>query len=94
MLSSRYIQIIVIQLKDEDQDIGTSTDEKYAAKNIDKDYDTKEEGEAYITAEFDYGKTEIIIGDEKHYSRSKEGREKTSLVLCKVVCFVFLWENR
>ncbi|XP_078369293.1 cubilin-like [Oculina patagonica] len=68
-----YIQIIVIQLKDEDQDVGTSTDEKYAAKNINKDYETKEEGEAYITAVFDYGKTEFTIGDEKHYSRSKEG---------------------
>ena len=80
MLSPRYIQIIVIQLKDEDQDIGTSTDEKYAEKNIDKDYDTKEEGEAYITAEFDYGKTEFSIGDEKHYSRSKEGIKTTTLL--------------
>ena len=77
MLFSRYIQIIVIQLNDEDQDIGTSTDEKYAAKNIDKDYETKEEGVAYITAEFDYGKTEFTIGDEKHYSRSKEGSATT-----------------
>ncbi|KAL9973059.1 hypothetical protein ACROYT_G019468 [Oculina patagonica] len=73
---TRYVQIIVIQLKDEDQDIGTSTDAKYAAKNINKDYETKEEGEAYITAVFDYGKTEFTIGDEKQYSRSKAGSKK------------------
>ena len=60
LLSSSYIQIIAIQLKDEDQDIGASTDEKYAAENIDKDYENKEEGEAYITAEFDYGKRETF----------------------------------
>ena len=84
MLFFRYIQIIVIQLKDEDQDIGTSTDEKYAAKNIDKDYHTKEEGKAYITAEFDYGKTKLSIGDEKRYSRSKIGRKAATLLISKL----------
>ena len=79
MLSSSYIQIIVIQLKDEDQDIGASTDKKYSAENIDKDYENKEKGEAYITAEFDYGKTETFsIGDEKMYSRDKTGDTSTT----------------
>ena len=78
LLSSRYVQIIVVQLKDKDQDIGASTDEKYAAKNINKDYETKEEGETYITAEFDYGKPEFFIGDDKNYSRSKAGSTLTT----------------
>ena len=66
-----------MQLEDEDQDIGASTDRKYAAQNMKKDYENKEEGEPYITAEFDYGKTEFSIGDEKHYSRSKKGSKTT-----------------
>ena len=79
LFSSSYLQIIAIQLKDEDQDIGDSTDEKYAAENINKDYENKEEGKAYITAEFDYGKTETFsIGDEKMYSRDKTGDTSTT----------------
>ena len=79
MLFSRYIQIIVTQLKEEDQDIGASTDKEYAAEKIDKDYENKEEGGAYITAEFDYDKTETFsIGDEKKYSRDKTGWTTTT----------------
>ena len=69
----RYIQIIVIQLK-EDQNLGTSENEKYS--NVEKDYNTQVEGEPYITAEFDYGKMKTFrIGDGKYYSRSA-GRER------------------
>ena len=74
IVSSSHIQIIVIQLKDDNQDIGASTDSKYAAKNIKKDYDNRVEGEAYITAEFDYGKFKtFLIGDGKSYSRFTAG---------------------
>ena len=82
---NRYIQIIAIQLKDEDQDIDTTTDEKYATKNIDKDYETKEKGQTYITAEFDYGETKFSVGDEKQYSRSKEGRKTTITLFFKLI---------
>ena len=71
MFSSSYIQIIVIQLKVKDQDLGASTDKTYAKGKIDKDYEHREEGKPYITAEFDYGKRETFaIGDEKEYSRA------------------------
>ena len=71
LFSSRYIQIIVIQLKDKDQDLGASTDKTYAHDKIDKDYEHREEGKPYRTAEFDHGKRETIpIGDEKEYSRT------------------------
>ncbi|KAJ7357701.1 hypothetical protein OS493_023835 [Desmophyllum pertusum] len=73
-----YTQIIVKQLKEEGQNIGTSTDQKYAAKDIVKDYENRVDGEPYITAEFDYDKGEesFTIGDEKYYSRSKSGSKK------------------
>ncbi|KAJ7357696.1 hypothetical protein OS493_023829 [Desmophyllum pertusum] len=73
-----YTQIIVKQLEEEGQDIGTSTDQKYAAKDIVKDYENRVDGEPYITAEFDYdkGKESFTIGDEKYYSRSKSGSKK------------------
>lgn len=59
LFSSSYIQIILIQRKDKDQDIGSSTDATYAA---DKDY---------IIAEFDYGKKETFtIGDGMKYSKT------------------------
>ena len=71
LLSSRYIQIIVIQRKDKDQDLNASTDETYAPENIDKDYERREEGKPYRTAEFAYGKGETFtIGDEKKYSKT------------------------
>ena len=70
------MQIIVIQLKDDKQDVGASTDSKYAAKNIEKVYHSKVEGEAYRTAEFDYGKFKtFLIGDEKFYCRSAPGNK-------------------
>ena len=65
LFSSSYIQIIIIQRKDEDQDIGSSTDETYAA---DKVKDSSEEGKPYIIAQFDYGDEETFtIGDDKYY---------------------------
>ena len=86
ILSSSHIQIIVIQLKDDNQDIGASTDSKYAAKNIKKDYENRVEGEAYITAEFDYEKsvTAFPVGDGKSYSRSAAGNTtRASLVFVR-----------
>ncbi|KAJ7375922.1 Bone morphogenetic protein 1 [Desmophyllum pertusum] len=73
-----YTQIIVKQLEEEGQNIGTSTDQKYAAKYIVKDYENRVDGEPYITAEFNYdkGKESFTIGDEKYYSRSKSGSKK------------------
>ena len=38
------------------------------------------------------GEKIIIIGDEKHYSRSKEGKETTTLIL--VICFTFSWKEQ
>ena len=74
IFSSSYVQIIVIQLKDDNQDVGASTDSKHAARNIKKDYHSKVEGEAYRTAEFDYGKfTTFFIGDGNSYSRFTAG---------------------
>ena len=68
------MQIIVIQLKDDGQDIGASTDSKYAAENIKKDYENRVEGKAYITAEFDYRQFKTFpIGNGKFYSRSTPG---------------------
>lgn len=68
LFSSSYIQIILIQRKDEDQDIGSSNDETYAA---DKVYESSEEGKPYIIAEFDYGEQgTFTIGDEIKYSKT------------------------
>ena len=62
LFSSRYIQIILIQRKDEDQDIGSSNDETYAVDKVDK---SSEEGKPYIIAEFGYGEQgTFTIGDE------------------------------
>lgn len=62
LFSSRYIQIILIQRKDEDQDIGSSNDETYADGKV---YESSEEGKPYIIAEFDYGEQgTFTIGDE------------------------------
>ena len=73
-----YVQLIVIQLK-ENQLLGTSTNEKILAANVDKDYKTQVKGEPYITAEFDYGKMKTFrIGDGKYYSRSVRRKRRAT----------------
>ncbi|KAJ7373402.1 hypothetical protein OS493_012995 [Desmophyllum pertusum] len=89
-----YSQIIVKQLEEEGQDIGTSTDQEYAAKDIIKDYENRVDGEAYITAEFDYdkGKESFTIGDEKYYSRSKS--VVLALALIALACWLVRKKRR
>ena len=73
-----YVQLIVIQMK-ENQLLGTSTNDKILAANVDKDYKTQVKGEPYITAEFDYGKMKIFrIGDGKYYSRSVRRKRRAT----------------
>ena len=68
LFSSSYIQIILIQRKDKDEDIGSSTDKTYAP------------GKDHIIAEFDYGKKETFtIGDGMNYSRT--GSTRTVLLV-------------
>ncbi|KAJ7337962.1 hypothetical protein OS493_008129 [Desmophyllum pertusum] len=70
--------IIVKQLEEEGQNIATSTDQKYAAKDTVKDYENRVDGKP-ITAEFDYKGTEsFTIGDEKYHYRSKSGNTTTT----------------
>ena len=61
-----------MQLKDKDQDIGISAERKYSAKNISKDYENREKGKPYITAEFEYNNQSktFSIGDEETYSKT------------------------
>ena len=71
-----------MQLKDDNHDISASTDNKYAAENIKKVYENRVEGQAYITAEFDYEKSvkTFLIGDGKFYSRSATGNTTRTLL--------------
>lgn len=84
--------MIVISLK-EGQNPGKSSDEEYIT--IKRNYETKEEGEPYITAEFanDKSRTTFTVGDGKYYSRAgvadaerkrRDTCELTPNVSCKI----------